>query len=135
MQVRYRLIWSKSSSAPTTRFGGLRSKKTKPLFVWEPIAPDQEYVALGMICTTSSDPPKLDMVRCVPRQWVSPTSFRPVKIWNDSGTSGRPGSLWRVNSMGLMAACLGHDPPSGPFYELRADIFTTSMEMEILSVD
>ena len=103
--------------------------------MWQPVAPDQEYVALGVICTTSSEPPKLEMVRCVPRQWVSPTNFRPVKIWNDSGTSGRPGSLWRVNSMGLMAACVGHDSPPGPFYELRADVFTTSMEMEILSVE
>ena len=133
--ARYRLVWSKSAAAPTSRFGGLRVKKTKPLFVWEPIPSDQEYVSLGMICTTSSDPPKLEMVRCVPRQWVSPTSVRPVKVWDDAGTSGRPGSIWRVNSMGLMIATPSHDMPTGPFYDLRADVFTTSMEMEILSIE
>jgi len=39
-------------------------------------------------------------------------------VWEDSGTAGRKGSLWRVNSMGLVEGTTGHDPPPGPFYDM-----------------
>ena len=41
----------------------------------------------------------------------------------DEGLGGRPGSLWMVNQIGLMAATAGHALPEGPFYDLRAKEF------------
>jgi hypothetical protein len=35
-----------------------------------------------------------------------------------AGLGGRPGSIWVVNTMGLMTATEGHKTPDGPFFEL-----------------
>jgi hypothetical protein len=42
--IRYRLAWHDAHAKP-------------PLYVWRGIPPSQEFVALGMIVTTSEDPP------------------------------------------------------------------------------
>ena len=67
-------------------------------------------------------------VRCVPRRWVQPTSFRKQKVWDDSGTVGRRGSIWVTSPLQLMAVTQGHDAPSETFYELRAERRLLSME-------
>lgn len=68
----------------------------------------------------------MSLVHCVPRRWVIPTSFEPRLVWNDSGTGGRPGSIWVVNEFGLMVATRGHGRPSGTFYKLKKDTFFVS---------
>lgn len=42
-----------------------------------------------------------------------------VQVWDDAGTEGRAGSIWIVNSLHLMAAGSGHDPPQGPFWDMK----------------
>ena len=49
---------------------------------------------------------------------VSGAAGGPELVWNDDGTSGRKGSLWRINSLGHFHATVGHNPPVGPFYDL-----------------
>ena len=67
------------------------------LYIWKPIPHSARFVALGMVATTTGDPPPLEAVHCVPRKWVIPTTFTPTEIWNDAGSGGRAGSLWVVN--------------------------------------
>lgn len=45
-----------------------------------------------------------------------------MKVWDDAGTEGRAGSIWMVNSLRLMAAGVGHDPPEGPFWDMKVQI-------------
>ncbi len=52
--------------------------------------------------------------------WIP--SFLPLmQVWDDAGTEGRAGSIWMVNSLHLMAAGAGHDPPQGPFWDMKVD--------------
>eukprot|EP01050_Picozoa_sp_SAG11_P001056 SAG11_NODE_43_length_20795_cov_11.860456_4_plen_908_part_00 len=55
-------------------------------FVWKPIPPGKNFVAIGMVVTTTDEPPERETVHCVPRRWVVPTAFEPHMIWDDSGT-------------------------------------------------
>ncbi len=64
-----------------------------------------------MVATADEDPPPLSAVRCVPLRWCSPTPTVPKLLWDDSGTGGKKGSVWKVNSMGLMAISRGSEPP------------------------
>jgi len=35
------------------------------LFIWRPVPPSDDFVALGMLATKTEDPPPLDALRCV----------------------------------------------------------------------
>jgi Ca2+-binding EF-hand superfamily protein len=93
------------------------------IYVWKPIPHAKRFVALGMVVTTTDEPPEREIMHCVPRRWVMPTAFEPQMVWDDSGTGGRPGSLWVVNELGLMAATTGHFRPQGTFYTLKSEGF------------
>lgn len=96
------------------------------LYAWRPIAPD-DFVALGVVCTTTEDPPPADSIRCVPRRWVQPTSVTPIQVWNDTGAGGgRPGSIWIINSMDHITVVAGHEAPKETFYELASNRFFMS---------
>ncbi|CAM9959439.1 unnamed protein product, partial [Hapterophycus canaliculatus] len=109
--VRFREVWKQVPG-------------DKALFVWRPVPPSSAFVAMGMVITTTEEPPPQDSVRCVPRRWVVESTFKPVKVWDDAGTEGRAGSIWMVNSLHLMAAVVGHDPPQGPFWDMKVSHIT-----------
>ena len=81
---------------------------------WRPIAPSSDFVVLGDVCVVDSeDPPDPESVRCVPRELCTKASMSSLELlWKDTGTSGRKGSVWKCNSLGLMIATDGYDPPS-----------------------
>jgi hypothetical protein len=84
------------------------------------VPPSPAFIALGMAVTdTELEPPPTTM-RCVPMAWVEPTRVKPKQIWNDSGTGGKRGSVWTINSLGLMCVTQGHEVPKGPFYEFKS---------------
>ena len=95
-----------------------------PLFVWEPIPPSPEYVALGMIASHSEDAPSVREVHCVPRSWVAPAPELTKMLWSDSGASGKPGSLWAAGSLNLLVAAAGNEAPSGKAWRLVRSRFT-----------
>jgi hypothetical protein len=66
-----------------------------------------------MVTTGTDDPPPRTCMRCVPRSWVVPSTAKPKLIWDDSGSGGRAGSVWAMNSLGLMAVTQGHSAPTG----------------------
>ena len=78
---------------------------------------------MGMVATTSENPPPLDAVQMVPKEWTVVSKMRPQLLWTDEGTGGRAGSLWTINRIGLFAAVSGHKAPPGPFYDFKADTF------------
>lgn len=48
--------------------------------MWRPVPPSSAFVAMGMVITTTEEPPSQDSVRCVPRRWVVESTFKPVKV-------------------------------------------------------
>jgi hypothetical protein len=95
----------------------------EPLFVWKGIPPSPDFVCLGMIATTTEDVPSRTLIRCVPRAWCAPAKKAPKLMWDDSGSGGRAGSIWAINSMGLMAVTQGHLPPSDEFLDIASHRF------------
>jgi len=86
--LRFHLVWSQS-----------RSKK--PMYIWNAVPPSNKYVAMGMVLTDTEDPPDRDCMRCVCIHLLKPTEAAPVKIWDDAGGGGRPGSVWYVAATAL----------------------------------
>ena len=83
-----------------------KSANTTPLFLWRPVPPSSEFVALGCIATTSDEPPPPSAIHCVPRRWCrlseKANSLPPPKLlWRDDGrnASGRTASIWRGDAM------------------------------------
>eukprot|EP00397_Hematodinium_sp_SG-2012_P000034 GEMP01000034.1.p1 GENE.GEMP01000034.1~~GEMP01000034.1.p1 ORF type:complete len:2592 (+),score=768.95 GEMP01000034.1:4628-12403(+) len=76
------------------------------LYVWMPIPPHASYVAVGMVCTTSPEPPPFTACRCVPKKWTSPSTQAPTHVWDNRGVGGKGGSIWSVG-----AFCLVHAHP------------------------
>ena len=108
--LRYKQVWH-------------LSRGVKPFYAWKPLAPEN-FVALGMVCTTTDEPPDVTVMRCVPLAWCKPTTVHPTKIWDDSGAGGgKPGSIWTINSMDMVAVVVGHDPPKEEFYEFNSSRF------------
>merc|ERR1712151_52899 len=84
--VSYRLSWTQQSA--------------RPLFIWEPIPPGAEFVALGMVVTTDAKSPPLEEVRCVPRPWApaqpAKTGTKPFRQWKNPAvnTEFSPAYFW-----------------------------------------
>jgi hypothetical protein len=104
------------------------------LYAWRLVPPDG-FVAMGIICTTSDEPPDVKSVRCVPQSWTKVTDVYPKKVWDDSGAGGgKPGSMWTINSMDMIAITPGHDPPSEHFYEFTHQRFFLDGQMVQINV-
>jgi Vacuolar protein sorting-associated protein 62 len=96
----------------------------KPIYAWKAIPPEG-YTAIGMIISNSEEPPDVTSMRCVPNSWCIVSKVVPVKVWDDSGAGGgKPGSIWVVNSHGLVAFVAGHEAPKESFYELASSSFS-----------
>jgi hypothetical protein len=113
----YRLVWSKTLG-------------DQPLFAWEAEPPSDAFVCLGMLFTTTSEPPALGAMRCVHREWTRQAFEQPRELWNDRGTGGRAGSLWEVNNMGHCWAVAGYHAPTRIFHELREWPFCLTLPEE-----
>ena len=97
---------------------------SQPLFVWEPIPPSEQYVALGMVATCTEEPPPIRDVHCVPSDWVEPAPELTKMLWSDAGASGKPGSLWAVGSLQLLVAAPGNTSPGAKSWRLKRTRFT-----------
>jgi hypothetical protein len=94
------------------------------LYAWAAVPPSPDFVALGMVCTISDEPPVATKFHCVPRKWCRPISSQVRLIWDDSGTGGRSGAFWQVGSYGLLHVTRGHLPPAKEgIYELASSRF------------
>jgi len=98
LPLRYRLAWHSLQHKP-------------PLYIWRAVPPSGQFLALGMLATTSEEPPPLEAVRCVPRRWCEKQPTPARLLWRDDGQGGRPGSFWAIPTMELVAAAQGAEPP------------------------
>ena len=70
------------------------------------------------------DAPSVETMRCVPMAWCEASKTKPTQIWNDIGAGGgKPGSMWTINSLNMVAIVTGHDAPKDVYYELRSKRF------------
>ena len=75
----------------------------------------------------ADDPPDVKAMRCVPAAWCVKSKVAPRKIWDDTGAGGgKPGSIWIINSLEMLAIVPGHDTPTDDFYDLRDSKFDFS---------
>ena len=70
----------------------------------------------GCVVTNTDEPPTLKTVRVVPRKWCfiqsgSENAHTTVKMWDDTGSAGRPGGLWKMGNMALLRAAAGQGAP------------------------
>ncbi|KAL1530323.1 hypothetical protein AB1Y20_001232 [Prymnesium parvum] len=82
--LRYRLVWQDKIAG-------------KPVFLWRPVPPSAEFVALGMLATTTEEPPAKGSgsLHCVPRRWCLPQPrASPKLLWKEETASVRAGSVW-----------------------------------------
>lgn len=63
--VKYKQVWHFARGA-------------RSLYAWKAIPPEG-FVAMGMLCTTTDEPPDVTAMRCVPLKWCSPTKVPPTK--------------------------------------------------------
>ena len=72
-------------------------------------------------------------MRCVPFAWCAPSKVIPKQVWNDTGAGGgKPGSMWTINSLDMVAIVVGHEAPKEVFYELNAvRFFLESTKIEV----
>ena len=93
---QYRRVWEK------------RVDKGQSVYAWVPVPPGEQYVALGMLYTTTADQPPPEAMRCMHRSWCRESQTPPVEVWNDRGLGGKPGSLWTVNNLQCAWATAGY---------------------------
>ncbi len=99
------------------------ARGAKSLYAWRPIPPEG-FIALGMLCTTTDATPDVKSMRCVPASWCTPSKSPPYKVWDDTGAGGgKPGSIWTINSMDMLAVVPGHEPPTETFFDLNSNRF------------
>ena len=102
--ARFRLAWSLTHGS-------------NPFYAWEPVPPGEEFVAMGFVGSIDDQQPSINCMRCIPRSWCK-ESTHIQKIWDDSGSSGRAGSIWIFNSLNLVGFVSGSDPPRRAPFDL-----------------
>lgn len=107
--VRFRLAWSLTHGS-------------NPFYAWEPVPPSEEFVALGFIGTTSETPPDVKCMRCVCKEWCKESTFV-NKVWDDTGSGGREGSIWIFNTLYYIGFVSGSDPPKRRPWDLKSRRF------------
>lgn len=101
--IRFRQIW--------------RSKdKSNALYIWAPVPPSSDYVAVGMLCTTVDEAPDLEELRCMPRLWADPRSGPLFKAWSATGMDGTVASMWLTGDTGVLQVSTTEEPPE--MYEM-----------------
>ncbi len=100
------------------------NRKGQPMYAWAAVPPSKDFVALGMVFTTTDSPPPLEAMCCAPLRALKPAVNPPQLVWTDKGSTGRPGSCWIVNDLKLAFVVAGHEVPKGPFYDFVAPDFT-----------
>ena len=53
LPIRYLMVWSNT--------------RLNDVYAWEPVPPNDQFVAMGMVFTTTDEPPPLDAIHCVPK--------------------------------------------------------------------
>tara|TARA_B110000459_G_scaffold179561_1_gene205660 strand:- start:65 stop:1141 length:1077 start_codon:yes stop_codon:yes gene_type:complete len=96
--VRFRQVWGQEWNHTS-------------VFAWSGVAPPG-FVAVGMMLTSTNEPPDVSSYRCIPKQWTQQSQIVPKLVWSNQGGGGRAASAWITNSLGVAHVVLGHDAPN-----------------------
>jgi len=87
--IRFRSRWSLEASQ---RFG-----RAKPLYVWTPIPPSDDFVCLSDVFTLENKEPSVQCIRCLPKSLsMEVPRSNVVASWSDAGMTGERACLWTV---------------------------------------
>merc|ERR1712136_31230 len=121
--VSYRKLWEQRGAKST-------------LHVWEPVPPTDAHGALGVVATTSDEPPTFEqcLCRCVPREYtrISDKGYS-VLMWTDGGVGSSKVALWTVPQFGIfhIVSQVSGTEPSAPV--LNRNRFETDLPAELAS--
>lgn len=108
----YRLVWSD------------KSNPNKPLYVWRPVARNEAFQAVGVVCTLDPKEPALTEVRTVPRMWLAREMVdikdRSLKglTWKDHGRR-----VWQQELLSVMDADKEFNSDVFPMWQIMSDRF------------
>jgi len=88
--VQYHQTWVQHSRSRKRRTS---MRSGNDLFVWEPVPPSDDFVALGMLATADGAKPDRNAMRCVPRQWAERCKSVGL-LWSDVSTTSSPAGFW-----------------------------------------
>lgn len=108
--VKYRKVWEQICSNTA---GG------RSVYLWEPVPPTADFVAAGVLVTTTHgipDPEDKNLeIRCLPKAWAK-TVVPQEPVWTDVGTGGSPSCLWNV------APCQNFYATSGDHHKVQPEV-------------
>eukprot|EP00929_Paragymnodinium_shiwhaense_P090478 TRINITY_DN50674_c0_g1_i1.p1 TRINITY_DN50674_c0_g1~~TRINITY_DN50674_c0_g1_i1.p1 ORF type:complete len:4578 (+),score=1022.66 TRINITY_DN50674_c0_g1_i1:184-13917(+) len=81
--ARYRQRWHQAKS----------SADSEHLYIWEPLPPSEDFVAIGMLASATRDEPPPEATRCAPKIWAS-SMRRVTELWSGSGANNIPASFF-----------------------------------------
>jgi hypothetical protein len=105
--VRFRKVWSQNLNPP--------------IYVWEPIPPGPEFIALGMAVTTEDIEPRLQEVRCVPKPWAQQCQSAATRAWTCQGAAPAA-SVWSIPTTGLFWVTTGASAQVAPDVQLMVPV-------------
>jgi len=108
--IQYKIIWWHQS-------------EENSVYIWKPIPPSSNYIALGCVATRKNEPPPVDAVRCINKGFLKPSKTKKQHLWDNSGVGGKKGSFWITNSLGLLSVTEGYDAPQSDAYDPRDRVF------------
>jgi hypothetical protein len=117
----YRLVWSD------------KSNPNKPLFVWRPVARNEAFQAVGVVCTLDPKEPALAEVRTVPRLWLAREMVdikdRSLKglTWKDNGRR-----VWQQELLSVMDADKEFNSDVFPMWQILSDRFFLASAKSVL---
>lgn len=108
------------------------SNSKSKLHVWEAVPPNDDFVALGVVTSSSELPPPLSSISCVPKAWCQKLPGSALtRVWSDPLTGT---TLWRTPRLQLLLASKSPAHPEGELYELRPEVGQGSSS-KLLEVD
>jgi len=110
LPAKYKLAWE------------MRTGK-KPLFVWEPIPPTQDHIALGFWVSNDAVEPSPDEVElhCVHKSWaIDCRKDKQYKLWSNAGLGGTPATVWTTPPFCLFQILTGSSAKSLPTFPMFA---------------
>jgi hypothetical protein len=79
----------------------MQSQNAYLLDIWRPIPPNSDFVAIGVVATTTSQEPPLHSVRTINKGFLVPSKKKPLRTWDSLGIGGKKGSFWTQPSLGV----------------------------------
>merc|ERR1740121_1189112 len=110
--IRFRKVWSMQQ---TTMAG------SNAVYLWEPIPPNGDFAAIGLVATNHEEEPEPSIVHCVPSEWCRKVDKGGMQqLWNNAGLGGSKAAVWTPEGQtaaSLFTARVGPDASLPPEFQ------------------